>query len=110
VVTVDLLVVRAAGKEWYGDLFDKVVWNPTFDKAGLVQRHRIDGMHALRHWYASTLLAGGVSVKELAEYRGHADAKMTLEIYTHLVPSSHGRAQEAIGGFFQSPPRAPENP
>ena len=35
-------------------------------------------MHALRHFYASTLLSRAVSIKELAEYLGHADAGFTL--------------------------------
>lgn len=53
-----------------------------------------DGMHALRHFYASTLLAGGVSIKEVAGYLGHADPGFTLRTYTHLVPSSHAPARQ----------------
>ena len=53
-------------------------------------------MHALRHFYASTLLAQGVSIKELATYLGHADPGFTLRVYTHLVPSSHERARVAV--------------
>ena len=30
-------------------------------------------MHALRHFYASTLLDAGESIKALANYLGHAD-------------------------------------
>jgi site-specific recombinase XerD len=57
-------------------------------------------MHALRHFYASTLLAHGVSIKELAEHLGHADPGFTLRTYTHLVPSSYERARQAIDGVF----------
>ena len=69
-------------------------------------------MHALRHFYASTLLAQGVSIKELAEYLGHSDPGFTLRTYTHLVPSSYERARLAIDGVFaagkwQGPVRAP---
>ncbi|TDE24060.1 hypothetical protein E1295_45435 [Nonomuraea mesophila] len=39
---------------------------------------RKEGLHQLRHYYASVVLAGGVSVKELAEYLGHADPGFTL--------------------------------
>ncbi|NUS92622.1 MAG: tyrosine-type recombinase/integrase, partial [Nocardia sp.] len=75
---------------------DKIVWKPAFGKAGLDYRNRADGMHALRHLYASKLLAGGVSVKELADYLGHEDPGFTLRVYTHLLPSSHERARQAV--------------
>jgi integrase len=39
------------------------------------------------------MLAGGVSVKELAEYLGHADAAFTPRVYARLLPSSHARAR-----------------
>ncbi|WP_243867454.1 tyrosine-type recombinase/integrase [Actinophytocola oryzae] len=57
-------------------------------------------MHALRHFYASTLLAQGVSIKELATYLGHADPGFTLRVYTHLVPSSHQRRRLAVDTVF----------
>jgi integrase len=60
-------------------------------------------MHALRHFYASTLLARGVSIKELADYLGHSDAGFTLRTYTHLVQSSHERARQAIDAVFGRP-------
>jgi integrase len=63
-------------------------------------RNRADGVHALRHFYASTLLAQGVSIKELAEYLGHSDPGFTLRTYTHLVPSSYERARLAIDSVF----------
>ncbi len=67
-------------------------------------RNRADGMHALRHFYASTLLvtsmAQGVSIKELAEYLGHSDPGFALRTYTHLVPSSYERARQAIDSVF----------
>jgi integrase len=54
--------------------------------AGMEYRKRADGMHALRHFDASTLLVQGVSIKELAEYLGHSDPGFTLRTYTYLVP------------------------
>jgi integrase len=99
-VTVPLLVTGDGGRLYTGDLFHKVVWQGAFRTAGLMYRKRADGMHALRHFYASTLLAQGVSVKELAEYLGHSDPGFTLRTYTHLVPSSYERARLAIDGVF----------
>jgi integrase len=45
---------------------------------------------------------GGVSVKELAEYLGHADPGFTLRVYAHLLPSSHDRARIVIDDHFRS--------
>ncbi len=101
-VTVRLLATGDAGRLYTGDLFHKVVWLGAFREAGLIYRKRADGMHALRHFYASVLLSQGVSIKELAEYLGHSDPGFTLRTYTHLVPSSHERARLAINGVFGS--------
>jgi integrase len=71
------------------------VWKPALDAAG-VPATRDNGMHALRHHFASVLLEGGVSVKALAEYLGHADPGFTLRTYTHLMPASEDRARQAV--------------
>jgi integrase len=83
------------------DLFALVA--RAFRAAGINYRKRADGMHALRHFYASVLLAQGVSIKELVDYLGHADTGFTLRTYTHLVPSSHERARVAVDGAFGRP-------
>ncbi|WP_020668111.1 hypothetical protein [Amycolatopsis nigrescens] len=62
-MTVRLLVTGEEGRLYTGDLFTKVVWKGAFRKAGIEYRSQIDGMHALRHFYASMLLARGVSIK-----------------------------------------------
>jgi integrase len=73
-----------------------------FRKAGLDYRKRADGMHALRHFYASVLFSQGVSIKELAAYIGHNDPGFTLRTYTHLVPSSFERARTAVDAVFSA--------
>jgi integrase len=99
-VTVPLVITGEGGRVYTGDLFHKVVWKHAFRTAELEYHARADGMHALRHFYASTLLAQDVSIKELAEYLGHSDPGFTLRTYTHLVPSSYERARQAIDGVF----------
>ncbi|WP_307867869.1 tyrosine-type recombinase/integrase [Umezawaea beigongshangensis] len=101
-VTVRVLVTREDGTLYSGDLFNKSVWGPAFTRAGLDYGKRQDGMHAMRHLYASVLLAQGVSIKELAEYLGHEDPGFTLRTYTHLMPSSHQRARVAVDEFFRA--------
>ena len=50
--------------------------------------------------HRSSTLAGGVSIKELAEYLGHADPAFTLRVYAHLLPSSHDHARAVINDRF----------
>jgi integrase len=82
-------------------------------KAALIPEPRIDrrsrpqtvttrkeGLHQLRHYYASVMLAGGVSIKELAEYLGHSDPAFTLRVYAHMLPCSHDRARAVINERF----------
>jgi integrase len=79
--------------------YSETVWKPALVKANLIPepvndrrgRHRYvttrkEGVHQLRHYYASVMLAGGVSIKELAEYLGHSDPGFTLRVYAHMLP------------------------
>lgn len=71
------------------------VWKPALVEAGC-DATRENGMHALRHFYASVLLDGGESIRALAEYLGHADPGFTLRVYTHLMPASEERTKRAV--------------
>jgi integrase len=57
-------------------------------------------MHALRHFFASTLLDQGESVEAIAEWLGHSDPVFALRVYTHLMKLSQGRACAAIDATF----------
>lgn len=46
--------------------------------------------HQLRHGFASTLLAGGIAITDVARWMG--DEIRTLEIYAHLMPGQTDRA------------------
>lgn len=52
--------------------------------------------------YASSLLAGGVDVRALAEYLGHTDPGFTLRVYCHLMPSSEDRTRRAVDSAFSA--------
>lgn len=69
------------------------VWKNALRTAG-VEPTRINGMHALRHYYASALLESGVSIRAVSEYLGHPG--FTLRIYAHLMPTSDEKARHAI--------------
>ncbi|MDH2388669.1 site-specific integrase [Streptomyces sp. HNM0663] len=99
--------------------FNTRVWKPALVAAGVIpepspgQRHqaaREHGMHALRHFYASVLLDAGENVKALSAYLGHSDPGFTLRVYTHLMPSSDGRARRAVDGMYESAVPAPDGP
>ncbi|GGT32795.1 tyrosine-type recombinase/integrase [Streptomyces purpureus] len=52
--------------------------------------------HDLRHFYASALIAGGASVKQVQLVLGHASAVMTLRIYAHLWPGEEDRTRSVM--------------
>jgi integrase len=90
-----LLLANRERKALNRNYVNTYVWGPAVIEARL-ERNRSNGMHALRHWYASVLLEAGVSIKALSEYLGHADPGFTLRTYTHLMPNTEERAREAI--------------
>jgi integrase len=102
--TINVLMVNEHGDLYTRQAFNNVVWRPTFKRAGLSYEDRADGMHALRHLFASLMLVRGVTIKELAAFLGHASEAFTLKTYTHLMPSSYGRARQAVNDLFK--PRA----
>jgi integrase len=46
-------------------------------------------LHDIRHTFASLLLSDGASPVYVKEQLGHSSIQMTVEIYGHLIPSSH---------------------
>lgn len=97
--TVNLLMVDKVGRVLTPKEMDKV-WVPALKAAGVDPHTRADGIHALRHLYASVLLDAGESIKALSKYLGHSDPGFTLRVYTHLMPNSHERTRRAIDVFF----------
>ena len=59
---------------------------------------------ALRHLYASALIAGGASVKQVQMVLGHASAVVTLRTYAHLWPGDDDRTRAIIDAVL-SPPK-----
>ncbi|WP_236789286.1 hypothetical protein [Amycolatopsis sp. GM8] len=101
-VTVNLLMVDHDGLPFQRGGFRLSVWLPALRRAGITAPTRDDGMHALRHLYASVLLDAGESIKAPPGYLGHSDPGFTLRIYTHLMPTSHERSRRALDAFFAS--------
>jgi len=57
----------------------RTLWEVAADRAGV----DFTG-HGLRHFYASALIYGGASVKQVQERLGHTRAVIDLETYSHL--------------------------
>jgi integrase len=72
-------------------------FNPAWQRAagasGLVKGV---GFHALRHTYASLLIARNVSPKVIQTRMGHASITETMDTYGHLYPESEEVTRAAI--------------
>jgi integrase len=101
-VTVRLLLTSPRGNPIDPDTFNTWSWHKALRKVGITPT-RATGMHAMRHFFASSLLDAGESIKAIAEWLGHSDPAFTLRVYTHLMVSSQGRARQAIDNLFDGP-------
>ena len=79
-------------------------WRGALGAAGM-PAERGNGFHALRHYFASVLLADGVDIRALSEYLGHHDPGFTLRTYTHLMPSAPDRMRAAVDRALGSAPQ-----
>lgn len=90
----DYIIVHPDGKpiypEYVSQLFTKLQ-----ERANLPQCR----FHDLRHLCASIMLKQGVNVKVAQERLGHADIATTLNIYSHVLPSSAKEAADKIGAL-----------
>lgn len=67
--------------------FHKHYWQPALEDAGLGPDAggRRFHYHALRHFAASMMIAGGVPLPDVAQLLGHSSFDMTLQVYAHPV-------------------------
>jgi integrase len=61
------------------------------------------GLHQLRHFYASLLIAAGRSPKEVQERLGHATMEETMKTYIHLWHSADQGTRDAVDAAFDEP-------
>ena len=65
----------------------------TLIKTADVPRIRV---HDLSHSAASLMLRAGVPVKQISERLGHANVRIALDTYAHLMADDHDLAAEAM--------------
>jgi integrase len=93
----DFIFTAPSGGPVVRTSFMHSTWAPAAKAAGLAKGV---GLHSLRHFYASALIRGGLSVKVVSERLGHANAAMTLNVYAHLWPDDEDRTRQAVDDLF----------
>lgn len=112
---VPMLEARTAGRDPNELLFTTKTGRPinTSHAAVVVKRaaeaanaERVH-FHALRHYYASSLLTGGVPVQDVAAVMGHT-VEMTMKTYAHVLAGYQDRVRAASSvagsGIFAGSP------
>ena len=110
--TVRLIVTSVRRLIVAANDFNRNYWKPALMAAAVPYGRYENGMHELRHFFASMLLDQGESIKAVAEWLGHADASFTLQTYTHLMPSSDERTRNVITSLYRrkdGPDTAPDD-
>ncbi|KAA0275396.1 MAG: site-specific integrase [Acidobacteria bacterium] len=58
--------------------------------------------HECRHTYASLMIAAGINAKALSTFMGHANIKITFDLYGHLFPGGEGEAAELLDAYLDA--------
>lgn len=101
---------KQLGKLWHDndlvcDYHDGSFWHPnTFSNAIIYFANR-NGYeritpHSFRHGHASHLNKAGVSMKAISERLGHADIRITGDIYTHMLSGMPEEAAEKVDAML----------
>ena len=71
-------------------------FKPIMAKAGLAEIRLYD----LRHTMATLLLLAGENPKVVSERLGHASIVLTLDTYSHVLPTTHDDAATSVAALF----------
>ena len=100
---LELVFCDRKGGALRGSNFCRRVFRPLIEKANklLEKEHREKiparfRFHDLRHTHATWLLADGVHPKIVSERLGHATVAITLDLYSHVLPSMQQQAVDAM--------------
>ena len=72
-------------------------WRRIRDAVGLPDHITL---HALRHTFASNLIAAGCDVVTVQRALGHSTPSITLNVYSHLWPTAEDKTRAATAGFM----------
>jgi integrase len=91
----DLVVQDENGDQMHPDALSSG-WRRMLRLAGLPHVR----FHDLRHAHATLMLQQGVHPKIVSERLGHASIGITLDTYSHVLPSMQAEAAEAVDAIF----------
>lgn len=74
-------------------------WRRSRDGAGVDPKWRL---HDLRHWSATTSIAGGHDIRTVANRLGHANPSMTLRTYAHAVEAADAPVARTLGRILDA--------
>lgn len=92
----NLVFCREDGEPIHPDRFTKVFRRHVAD-AGLPRIR----LHDVRHTYASLALQSGAHPKVVSERLGHANVSITLDTYSHVVPSLESDLAETVAALVR---------
>jgi integrase len=78
--------------------FARGSFKPALERAGLPDTR----FHDLRHTCATLLLLADVNVKIVSERLGHSKIQITLDTYSHVLPTMQKNAAEKLDRIFQA--------
>ncbi len=100
-----LVFARADGRPMEPSRVDEQ-FHEALERAGL-PRVRV---HDLRHTVASYLLSVGTHPKIVQELLGHSTISITLDLYTHSLPTMHSEAAARLDDLFRPAVRSAYQP
>ena len=89
----DLVFAMRDGRPILLRTLDRLHFKPTLRRAKLSERYRL---YDLRHSCATLLLAANEHPKVVSERLGHANIILTLDTYSHVLPSMQQAASEKL--------------
>jgi integrase len=95
--TNDLVFAMNDGRPILLRTLDRLHFKPTLKRAKLSESFRL---YDLRHSCATLLLAANEHPKVVSERLGHANIILTLDTYSHVLPSMQQAASEKLEGIL----------
>jgi integrase len=91
----DLVFARPDRRPWHSERFSR-----TFGEQ--VSRHGLPALsvHGLRHSWATLALSSGVHPKVVQERLGHSTIGITLDVYSHVMPSMEIDAADRVAALI----------
>ena len=78
----------------------------TFDRLSRAAKLPRIRLHDLRHTAATLMLAAGTNPKVVQERLGHSSITMTLDLYSHVVPTLQDEAADRLALLIDGPAEA----